>query len=134
MQLFSESPRKALEDSYPQALWKPWLGDKATQKTWSGEEMKRRYLDDLGTRMGVRRFSDFYSLDPSSFKAEFRGGPIPSRPLFLIFSGLKNEFGSLTSLLIATYYEQFWQPWSFSTSPADIWGKEETVARFFGSH
>lgn len=82
---------------------------------------KRRVLDDLAIKLGIRRFSDFYKLSAAQLEDQ-----LPPT----IWG---DSSRSLSSLLFALYPENDWLPWSFAKTSSSLWKDEAVVTKFFGA-
>src|SRR5689334_15124794 len=59
---YKGSLTKALQTIYPQFDWQPWKFSSVSRKYWVKEANRRKYFDWLGEHLGVRHWTDWYSV------------------------------------------------------------------------
>lgn len=103
---------------HPRYPWKEWLFDKTPKKFWKSTANRRRYMDWLGERIGVRQPDDWYAVTVNDFKAH-RGRQF-----------LKLYRNSPLAAVKHLYPDHDWQEWRFARVPFGYWRKAKNRRRY----
>lgn len=80
---------------------------------WTIQKNQREFLDELGTKLGILKLEDWYSMKTSD----------------IINAGgrkLINQFRSSLCLTLMSAYPEFkWEPWRFKNTPRGYWESPE---------
>jgi hypothetical protein len=119
--IYSNSVKKMLRELYPEHDWLEWRFVKAPAGFWNSHDNQRRFLNWVGSQLGIQRMDEWYKVTPSQV-CELGGTSL-----------LDKYGGSLSAAIQGTFSDHIWQPWRFSKAPESIWSNTNTLAAFFQS-
>eukprot|EP01114_Cavostelium_apophysatum_P021760 TRINITY_DN7678_c1_g1_i3.p1 TRINITY_DN7678_c1_g1~~TRINITY_DN7678_c1_g1_i3.p1 ORF type:complete len:362 (-),score=85.74 TRINITY_DN7678_c1_g1_i3:265-1350(-) len=122
LQLYSDSPSKALIASFPEYDWKIHEFNSAPLNHWSSLQNRRKFFDDLAHRLNIKSFEDWYNVSEADVSQNGGAGLLRS-----------HYNGSHVKALVAIYPEHDWQPWRFAKTPVDYFVDVENQ-RLFMNH
>jgi hypothetical protein len=109
LQYWNDSAIRAVEDTYRDYDWKPWLFNFAPRHFWEDPANHQKYMQWLGEQLGIREPSDWYHVTNQDFKNHGGGG-------FLL------QYNCTVSAAIKSYLPEFdWKEWMFDKTPKGFW-------------
>ena len=115
---YERSLSKLLNSVYPHHPWDLSKFSTKHRNYWSSIENQRKFMDDLGVKLGVRSLDDWYSIRMTQL--------IPLGAVTVL-----SRYGrSLSNLLAAVYPAHPWDPSKFSIKPHDYWSSVDNQRKF----
>jgi hypothetical protein len=119
MDIHSNSIHKLLQSTCFEVEWQPWRFVQTNFGRWGTMENQRKFLDWLGSKIGIQEPSQWYEVSGEEIIA--RGG------IHLLNHYSKSPY----KMLQAIYPEHEWQPWRFSRIPNGFWNDPSNGKNFF---
>jgi len=117
LDLYGRSLSKLLTVVYPHHPWDLSRFASKPRHYWTSLENQKRFMDELGRKIGVKELDDWYCVQGSKL--------IPgARSLFLLYGN------SLSKLLASVYPDHPWDVSRFSSKPHNYWTSVENQRRF----
>lgn len=101
LKLYNGSPIAAVKAHLPQYEWIDWFFDNVPLTFWQSQDRRRRFMEWLGKKLGIRRMEDWYNITGRDFRLN-RGGT------------LLGFYGSPARAVIDCFPEYDWHEEEFS--------------------
>lgn len=98
--------------------WKEWMFSKTPKGFWDKKKNRKRYLDWLGKKLGIKKPEDWYKIKRKKYEANYGN------------NFLKLYDGSPCSALKDVYPRVAWKEWMFARAPLGFWKDRENRRRY----
>jgi len=114
---YKSSHIQALMKLYPEYPWDPLRFQVVRRNTWKSEANRKEFMDNIGKKLGVEHWEDWYKFVQRDVLNQSRGA----------YSVLRNHGYSLFQTLKDLYPEHPWKAYKFPSSVRNFWNKEENI-------
>jgi hypothetical protein len=115
---FNGSPLQIMRYFYPENDWLEFRFSMAPKGYWDSHENLLRYMEWLGSVLGIEEMEDWYKITRNDFVNNHGNAP------------LTYYKGSPSAVIDAAFPEYDWHPWRFTMSPLNTWNNREVFVRY----
>lgn len=108
----------AVQDTYRDYDWKPWLFKTAPRHFWQDPENHRKYILWLGEQLGIREPSAWYHVTNQDFR-DHGGGAL-----------LIHYHSTVSAAVMSCLPEYDWKEWMFDKTPKGFWDDRRNRRRY----